>query len=85
MMEAIDYNIPQRITLGLKADSCRMVMDEWIYRSAPCVLTIRKAKTKGMFCIVADITPNGNPEGLCFISWCIRNLTDRVQIDIKRL
>lgn len=84
-MNGVSYDAAQRITLGMKAADCRFIMDEWLHREAPCTLTVRRAKTKGLLCVVADINPNENPDGLYFLSWCVQHLNSRVKVDIKRL
>lgn len=49
-MNGVSYDVAQRITLGMKAADCRFIMDEWLHRDAPCTLTVRRAKTKGLLC-----------------------------------
>lgn len=82
--EALSLYKAQRVTLGVSADDCRVLMDEWLYRGAPCDLQVRRAKTKGMFCVQADIKPAEDTSGLLFISWCLKAAKD-VKVDIKPL
>ena len=54
-MSSVVWNKPQRITLGVNGEACRTIMDEWLYRQAPVTMTVRRARTEGMGCIIMDV------------------------------
>ena len=83
-MSSVAWNKPQRITLGVDGDVCRAIMDEWLYRQAPVTMTVRRARTEGMVCIIIDVDPEKDEKAVCFAAWCI-NLRNDIKIAIKPL
>lgn len=84
MSMAPEWYKPQHVTLGLTKEECEKALEEWNYRDAPIDLRVCKAKTKGMRCIICDIYPERNTQGLYWVSWCIRYLND-VKVDVKEI
>lgn len=82
-MDFKHLNRKHRITLGMKPAEALKAMEEWLQRQAPVDMTVRRAKTQGMVCMVVDIVPNGNASGLYWLSWCVKNYDCKV--DIKEL
>ena len=83
-MSSIAWNKPQRITLGVNGDTCRTIMDEWLYRQAPVTMTVRRARTEGMLCIIMDVDPSKDVKALYFAAWCTKIRSD-IKVDIKPL
>ena len=86
-MSSVAWNKPQRITLGVNGEACRTIMDEWLYRQAPVTMTVRRARTEGMVCIIMDVEPAKVAkvaQAVCFVAWCI-NLRSDIKVDIKPL
>ena len=79
-----DWTKPQRITLGVNGDACRAIMDEWLYRQAPVTMTVRRARTEGMVCIIMDVEPAKDAKAVYFAAWCI-NIRRDIKVDIKPL
>lgn len=79
----IGWDESQRVTLGVDADACRRIMEEWFGRKAPVPMTIRKAKTKGLYAITMDVSAK-EEEGLLFACWCIR-MIPQIMVDVKSL
>ena len=82
-MDIRDYKRKHRITLGMKPADAINAMEEWLHRSAPCDITVRRAKTQGMVCFVADIVPETQATGLYWLSWCVQHYSCKV--DVKEL
>ena len=86
-MSSIAWNKPQRITLGVNGETCRTIMDEWLYRQAPVTMTVRRARTEGMVCIIMDVEPAKDEKAakaVYFVAWCI-NIRSDIKVDIKPL
>lgn len=86
-MSSIAWNKPQRITLGVNGEACRAIMDEWLYRQAPVTMTVRRARTEGIVCIIMDVEPAKDAkdaQAVYFVAWCI-NLRSDIKVDIKPL
>lgn len=83
-MSSVAWNKPQRITLGVNGDAFRAIMDEWLYRQAPVTMTMRRARTEGIVCIIMDVEPAKDVNAVYFASWCI-NIRSDIKVDIKPL
>ena len=83
-MSSVAWNKPQRITLGVNGEACRTIMDEWLYRQAPVTMTVLRARTEGMVCIIMDVEPAKDAKAVYFAAWCI-NLRSDIKVDIKQL
>ena len=79
-----DWTKPHRITLGVNGDACRAIMDEWLYRQAPVTMTVRRARTEGLVCIIIDVEPEKDAKAVYFAAWCI-NIRRDIKVDIKPL
>ena len=83
-MSRVERCAAQRVTLGVDADMCRRIMEEWFYRQAPVAMTVRKAKTPGLYAVVMDVDAAKEARGLHFAAWCI-DMDKNIKIDIKEL
>ena len=77
--EEIDWNKPQRVTIGLPSKIVPRIMDEWLYRDAPVAMTVRRAKTKGLTLLIMELGKE-NAKG-----WCIQQAGGTAKVDIKPL
>ena len=82
--EAIGWDKPQRVTIGVPSRIVSGIMDEWLYRAAPVAMTVRRAKTKGMILLIMELSAE-NARGTIFASWCIQQAQGAAQVDIKPL
>ena len=82
--EAIGWNKPQRVTIGVPSRIVSGIMDEWLYRAAPVSMTVRRAKTKGMILLIMELSAE-NARGTIFASWCIQQAQGAAKVDIKPL
>lgn len=83
-MSRVEWNAAQRITLGVDADMCRRIMEEWFHRQAPVAMTVRKAKTPGLYAVVIDVDAAKEVRGVHFALWCI-DMDKDIKVDIKGL
>lgn len=82
--EAIGWDKPQRVTIGVPSRIVSGIMDEWLYRAAPVAMTVRRAKTKGMILLIMELSAE-NARGTIFVSWCIQQAQGAAKVDIKPL
>lgn len=82
--EAIGWNKPQRVTIGVPSRIVSGIMDEWLYRAAPVAMTVRRAKTKGIILLIMELSAE-NARGTIFASWCIQQAQGTAKVDIKPL
>lgn len=84
MKKEIGCNVPQRVTLGVNRETLGEIMEEWLYREAPVALTIRKARTRGLFAVIMDVDAAREPKGLYFAAWCVGRRME-MKVDIRAL
>ncbi len=83
-LEKVGWNKPQRVTVGVPSGIVTRIMDEWVYRAAPVVMTVRRAKTKGLILLVMDLGKD-DARGMVFVCWCIKQANGTAKVDIKPL
>lgn len=82
--EAIGWDKPQRVTIGVPSRIVSGIMDEWLYRAAPVAMTVRRAKTKGLILLIMELGKE-DARGMIFASWCIQQAQGAAKVDIKPL
>lgn len=83
-MKETGWNRPQRVTLGVDREMLGMMMEEWMYREAPVTLTVRKARSKGLYAVIMEVDAMREPKGLYFASWCIDRCKG-AKVDLKEM
>ena len=82
--EAIGWDKPQRVTIGVPSRFVSGFMDEWLHRAAPVAMTVRRAKTKGLILLIMELGTE-DARGMMFASWCIQQAQGAAKVDIKPL
>lgn len=82
--EAIGWDKPQRVTIGVPSRFVSGIMDEWLYRAAPVAMTVRRAKTKGLILLIMELGKE-DARGMMFAGWCIQQAQGAAKVDIKPL
>lgn len=84
MSIAPEWHRPQRVTLGVSSQDCITAMEEWLHRDCPIDVTVKKAKTKGLRCLICDVYPIKNPSGLYWVAWVIQRCKN-VKVNAKEI
>lgn len=81
----INWDRVRRITLGVPGVLVSEMMDEWLYRGAPCQLLVRRAKTHGLIALTISVDGMNSRAGVVFCAWCIKRSGYNCKLSIEEI